>query len=115
MSHANRHICKIVSAVVVFLGCCIPTIANTVTNKSSLAYSSPASLRGPHGQVSSNWLAYWDSHHLFKNKPKPKHQPHSGPVAVADGDPSSLALLAIGLSGLLGIPVVARMRPKTRT
>jgi hypothetical protein len=98
-------------------------MANTVTNKSSLAHSSLASLRGPHSQVSANWIAYWKSDDVFKDKdkdkdipkPKPKHHQHSQPVGVADGDPSSLALLAIGLSGLLGIPVVARMRPKTRT
>jgi hypothetical protein len=122
MSPATRHFCKIF-AVVVLLCFCIPSMANTVTNKSNLAHSSPASLRGPHSQVSANWVAYWKSDDVFKDndkdkdkpKPQPKHHPHSQPIAVADGDPSSLALLAVGLSGLLVTAVVARTRPKTRT
>ena len=132
MSPATRHFCKIF-AVVVLLCFCIPSMANTVTNKSSLAHSSLASLRGPHSQVSANWVAYWKSDDVFKDndkdddvfkdndkdkdkpKPKPKHHQHSQPIGVADGDPSSLALLAVGLSGLLVTAVVARARPKTRT
>jgi hypothetical protein len=122
MSPATRHFCKIF-AVVVLLCFCIPSMANTVTNKSSLAHSSPASLRGPHSKVSANWVAYWKSDDVFKDndkdkdkpKPKPKHHQHSQPVGVADGDPSSLALLAVGLSGLLVTAVVARTRPKRRT
>jgi hypothetical protein len=122
MSPATRHFCKIF-AVVVLLCFCIPSMANTVTNKSSLAHSSLASLRGPHSQVSANWIAYWKSDDVFKDKdkdkdipkPKPKHHQHSQPVGVADGDPSSLALLAIGLSGLLVTAVAARTKPKTRT
>jgi hypothetical protein len=120
MSAANRYFCKIF-AVVVLICFCIPSMANIVTSKSSLVDSSLSSSRGPHGQVSSNWVAYWKSDHLFKDKPEPKRKPEpkhhrdSERVAVADGDPSSFALLAVGLSGLLVTVVAARTGAKTRT
>ena len=88
-----------------------------------------ANLSGPQVQMSSNWVSntagavqfvccrsngigYWNLLHFFKPKPKPK-PPHSSPVAVADGDPSSLVLLAVGLTGLLVAAVFARAKPRT--
>jgi hypothetical protein len=95
MSHANRRFCGIVFAVAVLFGFCIPSIADSVTYKSSVPTGSLASLWGPRGHVSPH--------------------PRPGPVGVADGDPSSLVLLAIGLSVLLVTAVVARAKPRTRT
>jgi len=82
MSHINRHLCKMVFAVAVLFGFCIPSLADSVTHKSSVPTPSLA----------------------------------TRPVSrVADGDPSSLVLLAIGLSGFLVTAVVARTKPRTRT
>src|SRR5205807_4829529 len=90
-----------------------------------------ANLSGPQVQMSSNWvsntagalqfvccrsngIAYWNLVHFFKPKLKPKpKRPHSSPVAVADGDPSSLVLLAVGFTGLLVAAVFARTKLRT--
>jgi len=128
MSGANRLFCQIVFAVVALFSFCIPAVATSVTSKSNTLV---ANLSGPHVQMSPNWvgntasalqfvccrsngIACWNLLHFFKPKPKPKPKPpHSSPVAVADGDPSSLVLLAVGLTGLLVASVFARTKLRT--
>jgi len=120
---SNRRFCQLVFAVGVLFSFCIPCVASRVTYKPNIG--SMADLWGPQGQVSSNWfgntagavrsvcfksngIGYLNLLYLFKPKPKPP-----SPVVVADGDPSSLVLLAVGLTGLLVTAVVARLRTRT--
>jgi hypothetical protein len=128
MSRANRLVYQIIFAVGVLFSFCIPAVASSVTSKSSTLV---ANLSGPQVRTSSNWvgntagalqfvccrskgIAYWNLVHFFKPKPKPKPKPpHSSRVAVADGDPSSLVLLAVGLTGLLVAAVFARTKLRT--
>ena len=129
MSGANHLFCQIVFAVAVLFSFCIPAVATSVTSKSNTLV---ANLSGPQVQMSSNWvsntagalqfvfcrsngIAYWNLvQHFFKPKPKPRpKRPHSSPVAVADGDPSSLVLLAVGFTGLLVAAVFARTKLRT--
>jgi len=128
MSRANHLFYQIIFAVGVIFTFCIPAVASSVTSKSNTLV---ANLSGPQVQMSSNWvsntagalqfvccrsngIAYWNLVHFFKPKPKPKPKPpHSSPVAVADGDPSSLVLLAVGFTGLLVAAVFARTKLRT--
>ena len=128
MSRANRLFYQIIFAVGVLFGFCIPAVASSVTSKSNTLV---ANLSGPQVQMSSNWVSntagavqfvccrsngigYWNLLHFFKPKPKPKPKPrHSSPVAVADGDPSSLVLLAVGLTGLFFASVFAGTKLRT--
>ena len=128
MSRANRLFYQIILAVGVLFSFCIPAAASSVTPKSSTLV---ANLSGPQVQMSSNWVSntagavqfvccrsngigYWNLLHFFKPKPKPKPKsPHSSPVAVADGDPSSLVLLAVGLTGLFFASLFARTKLRT--
>jgi len=127
MSRANRLFYQIAFAVGVLFTFCIPAVASSVTSKSNTLV---ANLSGLQVRMSSNWvgntasalhvccrsngIAYWNLLHFFKPKPKPKPKPpHSSPVAVADGDPSSLVLLAVGLTGLLVAAVFARTKLRT--
>ena len=131
MSSASRHFYKIVFAVGILVSFCIPSVASTVTYKSTTLNGAVAALWGPEVELSPKWvsntagaarfvccrsngIAYWNLLHFFKPKPKPKPKPpHSSPVVVADGDPSPLALLAVGLTGLFVAAVFARTKPRT--
>lgn len=131
MSRANRHFCKIIFAAGVLFGLSVPSMGTSVTYQAAAPRTSLAGLRGPYGHVSSNWVGntigaprflccksnggYWNVHHVFKPKPHPHPHPHPhpGPVGVADGDPSSLVLLSIGLASLLVTSTVTRMRKRT--
>jgi len=120
---SNRRFCQLVFAVGVLFSFCIPCVASRVTYKPNIG--SMADLWGPQGQVSSSWfgntagavrsvcfksngIGYLNLLYLFKPKPKPP-----SPVVVADGDPSSLVLLAVGLTGLLFASVFARTKLRT--